>query len=96
MRISCDPARSLGDFPQMKPEYVIQLARAAGLVKYKGDILEILLHSSDVLAIVPKGAFDTYGPIIHDALLAFLDGLPDERIVDRALRSGNGSGRFSR
>jgi predicted unusual protein kinase regulating ubiquinone biosynthesis (AarF/ABC1/UbiB family) len=38
-----------------------------------------------LLAIVPKGAFDTYGPVIHDALLAFLDGLPDERIVDRAL-----------
>jgi ubiquinone biosynthesis protein len=76
---------SLGGFPQMKSECVIQLARAAGLVKYKGDILEILLHSSDVLAIVPKGAFDTYGPVIHDALLAFLDGLPDERIVDRAL-----------
>jgi len=44
---------SLGSFPQMKSECVIQLARAAGLVKYKGDILEILLHSSDVLAIVP-------------------------------------------
>ena len=76
---------SLGGFPQMKPECVIRLARAAGLAKYKGDILEILLHSSDVLAIVPKEAFDTYGPVIHDALLAFLDGLPDERIVDRAL-----------
>ncbi len=76
---------SLGGFPQMKPECVIRLARAAGLAKYKGDILEILLHSSDVLAIVPKEAFDTYGPVIHDALLAFLDGLPDERIADRAL-----------
>jgi ubiquinone biosynthesis protein len=76
---------SLGSFPQMKPECVIQLALAAGLVKYKGDILEILLHSSDVLAIVPKEAFDTYGPVIHDALLAFLDGLPDEQTIDRAL-----------
>jgi ubiquinone biosynthesis protein len=75
----------VGDFPQLKPEDVVQLARAAGFVKYKADILEILLHSSDVLAVVPKESFDTYGPIIHDALLAFLDGLPDERILDRAL-----------
>src|SRR4030095_13216089 len=72
-------------FPLMKPEDVVQLARAAGLVKYKADILEILLHSSDVLAVVPQESFDTYGPIIHDALLAFLDGLPDERIIDRAV-----------
>jgi ubiquinone biosynthesis protein len=77
---------SLGGFPQIKPECVIQLARAAGLAKYKADILEILLHSSDVLAVVPEESFDTYGPVIHDALLAFLDGLPDERILDRALR----------
>jgi len=75
----------VGDFPQLKTEDVLQLARAAGLVKYKADILEILLHSSDVLAVVPNESFDTYGPIIHDALLAFLDGLPDERIIDRAL-----------
>jgi ubiquinone biosynthesis protein len=74
-----------GDFPRMKSEEVIQLARAAGLVKYKADILEVVLHSSDVLAVVPKESFDTYGPIIHDALLAFLDGLPDERIIDRAV-----------
>jgi hypothetical protein len=74
-----------GGFPLMKPEEVIQLARTAGFVTYKADILEILLHSSDVLAVVPKESFDTYGPIIHDALLAFLDGFPDERIIDRAV-----------
>jgi ubiquinone biosynthesis protein len=72
---------SLGGFPQMKPECVIQLARAAGLVKYKGDILEILLHSSDVLAIVPKGAFDTYGPVIHDALAMAKDASRGEKIL---------------
>src|SRR5262245_44524202 len=74
-----------GDFPQMKSEDVIRLARTAGLVKYKADLLEILLHSSDVLAVVPKESFDAYGPIIHDSLLAFLDGLPNERIIDRAV-----------
>ena len=75
----------IGDFPQLKTEDVVQLARAAEFVKYKADILEILLHSSDVLAVVPQESFDIYGPIIHDALLAFLDGLPDERIIDRAV-----------
>jgi hypothetical protein len=75
----------VGDSPQPKTEEVVQLAGAAGLAIYRADILEILLHSSDVLAVVPKESFDTYGPIIHDALLAFLDGLPDERILDRAL-----------
>jgi hypothetical protein len=75
----------VGDSPRMKPEVVVQLARVVGLAKYKADILEILLHSSDVLAVVPKQYFDDYGPIIHDALLAFLDGLSNERIVDRAV-----------
>jgi hypothetical protein len=78
----------VGDSPQPKTDEVVQLAGAAGLAIYRADILEILLHSSDVLAVVPKESFDTYGPIIHDALLAFLDGLPDERILDRALALG--------
>ncbi len=73
------------DFPRMKPEDVIQLARNTGLLKYKPEILEILLHSSGVLDAVPKESFDTYGPIIHDALLAFLDGLPEERMIGRSL-----------
>src|SRR5215831_4176972 len=75
----------VGDSLRIQPEVVVRLARAAGLMKYKADILEILLHSSDVLTVVPNDCFDKYGPIIHDALLAFLDGLPEERLVDRAI-----------
>jgi ubiquinone biosynthesis protein len=75
----------LGNLPQMKPEDLVQLVRGSGLAKYKPDLLEILLHSSEVLDVVPKEALDTYLPIIHDSLLGFLDGLPDERMIDRAM-----------
>ena len=74
-----------GDLPQMTLQDIVGLARAAGLLKYKPEMLEILLHSSDVLNVVPEQSFELYGPIIHDALLAFLDGLSDERMVDRAV-----------
>jgi ubiquinone biosynthesis protein len=47
------------------------------------------VHSSQVLETVPAKSFDTYGPIIHDALLAFLDGLSEERMIDRALALSN-------
>jgi ubiquinone biosynthesis protein len=78
-----------GDVARMKPEDVMRLARGSGLLKYKPEILEILVHSSQVLETVPAKSFDTYGPIIHDALLAFLDGLSEERMIDRALALAN-------
>jgi ubiquinone biosynthesis protein len=80
---------NLGDLSRMKPEDIIRLARGAGLFKYKTEILEILVHSSQVLETVPAKSFDTYGPIIHDALLAFLDGLNEERMIDHAMALAN-------
>ena len=78
-----------GDLSRMKPEDVIRLARGAGILKYKAEMLEILVHSSQVLETVPATSFDTYGPIIHDALLAFLDGLSEERMIDHAVAMAN-------
>jgi len=72
-------------FPQMESEPVIQLGLATALWKYKPEMLEILLHGSRVLEAVPEEFFKTYGPFIHDALLGFLDGLSEERLVDRAV-----------
>jgi ubiquinone biosynthesis protein len=78
-----------GDLPRMKPEDVIRFVRGAGLLKYKPEILEILVHSSQVLETVPAKYFEIYGPIIHDALLAFFDGLNEERMIDRAMALAN-------
>jgi hypothetical protein len=83
---------NVGNQPPMKPEDVIQLARGAGLFKYKPEIMEIIVHSSQVLDIVPAKYFDSYGPIIHDALLAFLDGLSEERMIERATALANAKG----
>jgi ubiquinone biosynthesis protein len=80
---------NIGDLQRMKPEDLSRLAQGTGLLKYKPELLEILVHSSQVLEIVPKKYFDTYGPIIHDALLAFMGGLGEERMIDRALALAN-------
>ena len=42
---------NIGDLPRMKPEDLIRLAQGTGLLKYKPELLEILVHSSQVLEI---------------------------------------------
>ena len=76
----------------MKPEEVIQLARGAGLLKYKPEIhgnhRAQLPGSRDCAG----GILRSFGPIIHDALLAFLDGLNEERMIERAMALANAKG----
>lgn len=50
--------------------------------RYRPRIARILLHGSQVLDVVPDEAA-AWRPLIHDALLLFLDGLSEERFLER-------------
>ena len=49
--------------------------------KWRPQVLELLLHRSRVLEAVPEAS--DWRPIVHDALLFFLDHLGEERLLDR-------------
>jgi ubiquinone biosynthesis protein len=49
---------------------------------YRPRLESLLLHGSRALEVVPNEA-SAWIPLIHDSLLLFLDGLSDERFVDR-------------
>ena len=50
--------------------------------KHRADILELFLHRSRVLDIIPKESKD-WLPIVHDSLLFFLHHLDEKRLVRR-------------
>ena len=54
-----------------------------GLREHKTELLEVFLHQSQVLDLVPEESRDAVLPILHDALLAFMDGLAEERLAER-------------
>ncbi len=56
-----------------------------GLRKYKAELLEVLVHQSQVLDLVPEEHREDVVPILHDALLAFMDGLSEDRLAERIL-----------
>jgi len=61
---------------------VLSAFRSVDWQKWKAPALEILLHHSNVLDAIPAGSKE-WVPIVHDALLYFLDGLNSERLLNR-------------
>ena len=50
--------------------------------RYRGRLESVLLHGSRVLEVVPEGAA-RWRPLVHDSLLLFLDGMSEERFIER-------------
>ena len=71
--------------PPVPPEQAKKMVEAMGLRKYKPEFLELLLHKSQVLDVIPEKSREELIPVVHDALLAFLDGLSEDRLVERAI-----------
>ncbi len=69
--------------PPVKPEEAVKMLRQLGLDEYEPELLEVFLHRSGVLDVIPPEYRKSLTPIIHDALLGFLDGLSDERLAER-------------
>jgi len=71
------------DLPDVDPKQALEMIRAMGLAKYKPELLDLFIHKSQVLELCPPEYQDNVLPIMHDALLAFMDGLSEERLAER-------------
>jgi ubiquinone biosynthesis protein len=56
--------------------------QAIGWNKWRGEILELLLHNSSALEVLPAST-QQYLPAVHDSLLLFLDRLSEDRLLER-------------
>jgi len=63
-------------------EQIVAALEAIGWSKWRGEILELLLHYSSALEALPSSQ-RRYLPAVHDSLLLFLDRLPEERLLER-------------
>ena len=69
--------------PPIDPAQVIAMIDQLGLRQYKPELLELFIHKSNILDLCPPQHLDTILPIFHDGMLAFIDGLSDDRLADR-------------
>ena len=64
-------------------EKAVELLQQLNWAKYRPLLLEFMLHQSQVLEIIPMKYQEFWIPIVHDALLYFLDHLPQNRLVEK-------------
>jgi hypothetical protein len=76
--------RAVGTTPSPPRSQALTFLRSLDLEPFRGEILELLIHHSSVLDVVPDGA-SAWIPVVHDSLLFFLDGLGEERLFERIL-----------
>ena len=76
--------RPAGTMPSLPRSDALTLLRSLNLEPFRSEVLELLIHHSSVLDVVPDGASD-WIPVVHDSLLFFLDGLGEERLFERIL-----------
>jgi len=70
--------------PKPSKNEIIAALKTVDWTKWRPQVLELLLHRSRVLDIVPEKAGD-WLPVVHDSLLFFLDRLGEERLLARLL-----------
>ena len=65
-----------------------ELLESADWTDFRPDLLRLLLHGSNVLGVVPTD-YAHWTPLVHDALLLFLDQLSEERLIERVVAQAN-------
>ena len=73
-----------GEAVDIDVEEARALLESADWRAWRPDLLRLVLHRSQVLDVIPEAA-EKYRPVIHDSLLLFLDGLSDERLLERVV-----------
>ena len=76
--------REAGTLPPVPRANALALLRSLDLEPHRQEILDILVHQSSALDVVPEQA-SRWVPLVHDSLLFFLAGLGDERLFERVL-----------
>src|SRR6266496_1384424 len=69
--------------PPIVKEQAIALIKQTNWAAHRPILLEFFLHQSQVLAMIPEKWGAIWAPIVHDALLYFLDHLSDDRLLDK-------------
>ncbi len=70
------------DRPPISKEQALSLLKHVNFDPVRPLLLEFFVHQSKVLDIIPASAA-SMSPIVHDALLYFLDHLSDDRLLDK-------------
>src|SRR6185295_9350757 len=61
----------------------VALLKKTEWANHRPVIIELLVHQSGVLNMIPEKWGTVWIPIVHDALLKFMDGLSDDRLLDK-------------
>ena len=69
--------------PPLVRETAVALLKNTEWAAHRPVILEFLVHQSGVLNMIPEKWGDIWIPIIHDAMINFLDHLSDDRLLDK-------------
>ena len=83
--IGADPelASAAAKQPRIPKEQAIALIKQTISSANRPLLLEFFLHESHVLQMIPEKWGSIWAPIVHDALLYFLDHLSDDRLFDK-------------
>ncbi len=76
--------RADGTLPPVPRADALALLRSLDLESNRQEVLDLLVHVSSTLDVVPENA-SRWVPLVHDSLLFFVDGLGDERLFERIL-----------
>jgi ubiquinone biosynthesis protein len=73
----------LAKAPPMVKEQAIALIKRTNWSAHRPLLLEFFLHQAQILEMIPEKWGSVWGPIVHDALLYFLDHLSEDRLLDK-------------
>ena len=64
-------------------EQAIAVLKKTSWAEHRPILIELILHQSGVLDVIPEKWGAVWGPIVHDGLIIFIDGLSDDRLLDK-------------
>ena len=67
----------------LSKEQIISLIKQTNWQAHRPLLLEFFLHQSQVMEMIPEKWGPIWAPIVHDAMLYFLDHLSDDRLLDK-------------
>jgi len=79
---------NLGSTAQSKEQSVARL-KGLNWRPWKPLLLEFAVHQSQAVELVPETSRAFFFPIVHDALLYFLDHLPEDRLLEKLVDIAN-------
>ncbi len=74
-----------GGIGSLTSEEVITILERVDWRRWRPQILDLFLHQSRILELVPA-PYRGWVPLVHDFLLIILDGLSEERLVERVVQ----------